>query len=130
SGIPAPSGGEVRAPPRPARGGHAAGGRRAAPRRRPAPRRLLARALHPEPHAPARPRPRAARLRRLQRRVPPPRPAQPRRRPADDTVPPGLSERYAHRAGDEVTLHLRPGEGHFEHIDPRSGAWRAVVDWL
>ena len=49
---------------------------------------------------------------------------------ADDTVPATLSERYARAAGDEVTLDLRPGEGHFEHIDPRSGAWRTVTEWL
>jgi acetyl esterase/lipase len=48
----------------------------------------------------------------------------------DDTVPPALSERYKAKAGAEVTLELRDGEGHFEHIDPRSGAWRTVTEWL
>ena len=49
---------------------------------------------------------------------------------ADDTVPASLSERYAQAAGAEVTLDLRDGEGHFEHIDPGSAAWRTVVEWL
>ena len=51
----------------------------------------------------------------------------------DDTVPAALSERYAaaaRRAGDHVDLDVRPGEGHFEHLDPRSGAWARVVAWL
>lgn len=47
----------------------------------------------------------------------------------DDTVPPSLSERFAARGGD-VTLSLRAGEGHMEHIDPRSGAWEEAVAWL
>ena len=44
---------------------------------------------------------------------------------ADDTVPASMSEGFA---GAEVSL--RAGEGHFEHIDPRSGAWEEVVAWL
>jgi pimeloyl-ACP methyl ester carboxylesterase len=48
----------------------------------------------------------------------------------DDLVPPSLSERYAEAAGAEAELDVRPGEGHFEHIDPSSGAWRRVADWL
>jgi acetyl esterase/lipase len=48
----------------------------------------------------------------------------------DDLVPPALSERYAAAAGSEAELDVRPGEGHFEHIDPSSGAWRRVVEWL
>ncbi|HWT93212.1 MAG TPA: alpha/beta fold hydrolase [Solirubrobacteraceae bacterium] len=47
----------------------------------------------------------------------------------DDMVPPSQSERFAARGGD-VTLSLRPGEGHMEHIDPRSGAWQEAVAWL
>ena len=49
---------------------------------------------------------------------------------ADDAVPPSLSERYAAAAGAEAELDLRPGEGHFEHIDPGSGAWRSAVAWM
>jgi len=48
---------------------------------------------------------------------------------ADDSVPPDFSERFAARGGD-VTLSLRPGEGHFEHIDPASGAWAEAVAWV
>lgn len=47
----------------------------------------------------------------------------------DDMVPVSQSERFAARGGD-VTLSLRAGEGHMEHIDPRSGAWQEAVAWL
>jgi acetyl esterase/lipase len=47
----------------------------------------------------------------------------------DDTVPAAMSEAFAARGGD-VTLRVRRGEGHYEHIDPRSGAWAEVVAWL
>ncbi len=29
-----------------------------------------------------------------------------------------------------MTLVLRSGDGHSEHLDPRSVAWAAVVQWL
>lgn len=48
----------------------------------------------------------------------------------DDTVPASMSERYAEAAGDEVTLSLREGEGHFEPIDPSSAAWGEIARWL
>ncbi len=48
---------------------------------------------------------------------------------ADENVPPDFSSRYAERGGD-VTLSLRDGEGHFEHIDPASGAWAEAVAWI
>ena len=51
----------------------------------------------------------------------------------DDVVPVALSRGYAAAArkqGDRVELVERPGEGHFEHLDPASGAWAAVVAWL
>jgi len=51
----------------------------------------------------------------------------------DDTVPAAMSAHYADVAragGDDVTLVLRERDGHFEHIDPRSAAWEAVIDWL
>ena len=47
----------------------------------------------------------------------------------DDTVPPSQSEAFAARGGD-VKLSIRAGEGHFEHIDPRSGAWEEAAEWL
>jgi len=33
-------------------------------------------------------------------------------------------------AGDDVSLVTLPRVGHFEHLDPVSEAWRAVVEWL
>lgn len=52
---------------------------------------------------------------------------------ADDTVPVSLGVEYAERAraaGDRVDLVTLPGVGHYEHLDPASDAWRAVVEWL
>jgi len=52
---------------------------------------------------------------------------------ADDTVPVAMSRAYhaaALAAGDVVSLVTLPGVGHFEHLDPASDAWRAVVEWL
>jgi acetyl esterase/lipase len=49
---------------------------------------------------------------------------------ADDVVPARLSEDYAARAGsagDDVACELLDGCGHFEVIDPLSGAWPAVL---
>jgi acetyl esterase/lipase len=53
---------------------------------------------------------------------------------ADDaTIPLARAREYAEAArvaGDEVTLvEPNPG-GHRSHIDPRSDAWRAAVEWL
>ncbi|MDQ3632131.1 MAG: alpha/beta hydrolase [Actinomycetota bacterium] len=51
----------------------------------------------------------------------------------DDIVPASLSKGYAMAAragGDDVALVLRPDDGHFEHLDPASGAWEAVTGWL
>jgi acetyl esterase/lipase len=48
----------------------------------------------------------------------------------DDCVPVQMSRDYAAAAGVEVTYMERDGEGHFEHIDPRSGAWEDAVAWL
>jgi acetyl esterase/lipase len=50
----------------------------------------------------------------------------------DDIVPPVMSERFAdaaRAAGDTVELVTDPGAGHFEHLDPAHGLWRAVVEW-
>jgi acetyl esterase/lipase len=51
----------------------------------------------------------------------------------DDTVPVAMSRAYraaAVAAGDDVSLVTLPGVRHFEHLDPASDAWRAVVEWL
>lgn len=51
----------------------------------------------------------------------------------DAIVPVAMSrgyERAARAAGDEVELVALPGVGHFEHLDPASEAWAAVVRWL
>lgn len=51
----------------------------------------------------------------------------------DDVVPVSMSRAYyarAFAAGDEVGLVTLPGVGHYEHLDPASEAWRAVVRWL
>lgn len=48
----------------------------------------------------------------------------------DDWVPVQMSRDYAAAAGEEVALVEREGEGHFEHLDPRSAAWGDVVAWL
>jgi len=48
----------------------------------------------------------------------------------DDCVPVAMSRDYAAAAPDEVTYVEREGEGHFEHLDPRSGAWQDVIAWL
>lgn len=48
----------------------------------------------------------------------------------DDIVPLEISERYlaaATRAGDAATLRALPATGHFEPIDPASGAWGVVA---
>ena len=47
----------------------------------------------------------------------------------DDTVPASMSEAFAAKGGD-VTLSVRAGEGHFEHLDPGSGAWAEVTAFL
>jgi len=51
----------------------------------------------------------------------------------DAIVPASLSVGYAAAAragGDDVELVLRPEDGHFEHLDPGSGAWEAVTAWM
>jgi acetyl esterase/lipase len=52
---------------------------------------------------------------------------------ADDIVPIAISRRYAERAareGDNCVLVELQDVGHFEHLDPRTEAWRAVTEWL
>jgi pimeloyl-ACP methyl ester carboxylesterase len=51
----------------------------------------------------------------------------------DAIVPVSMSREYARAAsaaGDEVQLVALAGVGHFEHLDPASEAWAAVVRWL
>lgn len=52
---------------------------------------------------------------------------------ADGVVPPSIARRYADRAraaGDDVTLVVEAGVGHFEHLDPDAGVWAHVRRWL
>jgi acetyl esterase/lipase len=51
----------------------------------------------------------------------------------DDAVPVRQSEAFAaaaRAAGDDVTLAVLPGEGHFGHLDPASPVWHCAVEWL
>jgi acetyl esterase/lipase len=51
----------------------------------------------------------------------------------DESVPWQLSASWtaaARAAGDEVTLHVEPGDGHMGHVDPASRVWAVAVRWL
>jgi acetyl esterase/lipase len=51
----------------------------------------------------------------------------------DAVVPVSIARGYAaaaRAAGDAVDLVTLTGVRHFEHLDPASSAWEAVVDWL
>lgn len=51
----------------------------------------------------------------------------------DDTVSIEISRSYAaaaQAAGDPCELRVLPGTGHFEHIDPGSGAWAQARDYV
>ena len=51
----------------------------------------------------------------------------------DAIVPLSMSRDYveaARAAGDRAELVALPGVGHFEHLDPATEAWAAVVRWL
>jgi len=51
----------------------------------------------------------------------------------DKVIKPSQATDYAAAAravGDEVTVIVRPGEGHFEHLDATEGAWGDVATWL
>jgi dipeptidyl aminopeptidase/acylaminoacyl peptidase len=51
----------------------------------------------------------------------------------DDVVPPVQSRAFAEAAeasGDDVTLAIVPGEGHFGHLDPGSRSWQVARSWL
>lgn len=52
---------------------------------------------------------------------------------ADENIPVDLTRRFVDRAclaGDEAELVVIEGETHFDHADPASQAWQAVVAWL
>jgi pimeloyl-ACP methyl ester carboxylesterase len=51
----------------------------------------------------------------------------------DENVPPRMATRFAERAraaGDDATAVVVEGGGHFDHLDPESEAWAAVVAWM
>ena len=51
----------------------------------------------------------------------------------DEVVPVAQSRRYrdaAQAAGDDCRLAELEQDGHFEHLDPASSAWRIVAEWL
>lgn len=51
----------------------------------------------------------------------------------DEVVPPVQARDFAtlaRAAGDDVTLEIVAGEGHFGHLDPRSASWGAARSWL
>jgi acetyl esterase/lipase len=52
---------------------------------------------------------------------------------ADESVPAALSASWAsaaRTAGDDVILHVEPGEGHMGHVDPASRVWAVAREWL
>ena len=51
----------------------------------------------------------------------------------DEDVPAGISREFAEAAraaGDSCELVIVDGEGHYEHLDPASKVWAAVLEWL
>jgi pimeloyl-ACP methyl ester carboxylesterase len=46
----------------------------------------------------------------------------------DEDVPVHISRRFAAAAGCELVV--IEDEGHYEHLDPGSQCWEAVVEWL
>lgn len=49
---------------------------------------------------------------------------------ADEHVPVVIAREYAAAAGPACSYHELAGVGHFEHLDPATGAWAAVRVWL
>ena len=52
---------------------------------------------------------------------------------ADESVPWELSASWvdaARAAGDDVTFHVEPGDGHMGHVDPASRVWAVARGWL
>ena len=51
----------------------------------------------------------------------------------DDDVPVHISREFAAAAtaaGDACELVVIDDEGHYEHLEPGSRCWKAVVEWL
>jgi pimeloyl-ACP methyl ester carboxylesterase len=51
----------------------------------------------------------------------------------DDDVPPCISLEFAEAAraaGDDCELVVIDDEGHYEHLEPGSRCWGAVIEWL
>jgi dipeptidyl aminopeptidase/acylaminoacyl peptidase len=51
----------------------------------------------------------------------------------DDDVPVHISREFAAaatEAGDACELVVIDDENHYEHLEPNSRSWRAVVEWL
>jgi dipeptidyl aminopeptidase/acylaminoacyl peptidase len=51
----------------------------------------------------------------------------------DDDVPPCISREFAEAAraaGDDCELVVIDDEGHYEHLEPGSRCWGAVIEWL
>jgi dipeptidyl aminopeptidase/acylaminoacyl peptidase len=51
----------------------------------------------------------------------------------DDDVPVSVSREFAEAAraaGDDCTLVVVDDEGHYEHLEPGSRCWSAVIEWL
>ncbi len=51
----------------------------------------------------------------------------------DEDVPVAMSREFAEAAraaGDDCSLAVVEDEGHFEHLQPDSKVWRAVLEWL
>ena len=48
----------------------------------------------------------------------------------DDDVPVHVSREFAAAAGDGCELVVIDDESHYEHLEPNSRSWRAVVEWL
>jgi len=47
--------------------------------------------------------------------------------PSSQSVGFGSASRLA---GDDVTLEVLPGEGHFGHLDPSSRSWAVALAWI
>ena len=51
----------------------------------------------------------------------------------DDDVPVHISREFAaaaREAGDDCELVIVDDESHYEHLEPGSRCWKAVVEWL
>ena len=48
----------------------------------------------------------------------------------DDDVPVHISREFAAAAGDDCELVVIGDESHYEHLEPGSRCWKAVIEWL